>query len=701
MNKYKLVRLVVVALFIGSSFISGFVENTSGDTVNEIYVNESYFGYSDGSADKPYKTIQKALDVAKDGATIYIFGGFYQENLIINKQVRIVGSIDEIDTVIDSRFDDRYLIEVTADHVTIEGLTVSDSDESTTSPIGALICLKSNDNHIINNNITNTRSYGIYVDSNSKNNLISRNYINNTKVGIYVYSSTTNDIANNEINNCSQYGIYLENSPSNNRLYGNILNSTNSGITTKDSDSINITRNTIIDSSFYSISLYNCNNFLIINNTIKNSESVGIYLKSSNGGTIKENFIYNNTRGIFIDANSNIIKNNTISSQKGTGIYAYYNTKLNKIYLNKFDNNGVSAKDLGNNQWYYLEQGNYWSDYNDIDLDLNGVGDNPYTKNGVYDMFPLGYFLKPPKKPSDPHPKDFETGVGLHITLDVLVEDPDSDELTVYFYNAENDALIDSLTQNPLKRVKSGSRAQCEFTLGFNRTYAWYVIVDDGVLQNRSDTFIFYTRKTPPDNEPPVIDSGGPYYGKINETIEFNASGCYDPDGKIDFYRWNFGDGTSEILEKVTSHRYLNAMTYEVTLTVIDNDGGVASEITYAYIGTEANNPPTAIINAKKQGYVGEKIRFSSGSSDPDGDSLSYNWSFGDGQTSTEKNPIHVYNKKGEYIVELTVTDEKGLSDYTSMDISIKESKKGIPGFEFLFLITILLAIIVYRKLKD
>ena len=264
MNKYKLVRLVVVALFIGSSFISGFVENTSGDTVNEIYVNESYFGYSDGSADKPYKTIQKALDVAKDGATIYIFGGFYQENLIINKQVRIVGSIDEIDTVIDSRFDDRYLIEVTADHVTIEGLTVSDSDESTTSPIGALICLKSNDNHIINNNITNTRSYGIYVDSNSKNNLISRNYINNTKVGIYVYSSTTNDIANNEINNCSQYGIYLENSPSNNRLYGNILNSTNSGITTKDSDSINITRNTIIDSSFYSISLYNCNNFLII-----------------------------------------------------------------------------------------------------------------------------------------------------------------------------------------------------------------------------------------------------------------------------------------------------------------------------------------------------------------------------------------------------------------------------------------------------
>ncbi len=702
MNRYRVLSIFVALILLNLLIVLTFEKNASGAPNNEIYVNGSYSGSSDGSADKPYKTIQKALDVAEDGDIIYIFGGFYQEDLIINKRVRIVGSIDEVDTVIDSRFDKRYLIEVTADHVTIEGLTVSDSDDSTTSPIGALICLKSNSNQIINNNIVNTSSYGIYIDSNSKNNLISRNYINNTRVGVYVSSSTTNDIANNEINKCSDYGIYLENSPENNRIYGNLLNFTKSGITAKYSDSVNITSNTISNSSYSSISIYNCNNFFIIGNSIKNSESTGIYLKSSAGGMIKDNFVYKNIRGIFLDANNNQIKNNTFSSNSGTGIYTYYNTNSNIIYLNRFIDNGVSAKDLGDNQWYYLEEGNYWDDYNDADKNLDKIGDNPYTKNGVYDMFPLGYFLKPPKKPSDPHPEDFETGVGLRVTLDVLIEDPDSDELTVYFYNAENDALIDSTTQNPLKHVQNGSRAKCEFTLGFNRTYAWYVIADDGVLQNRSDIFIFATRKTPPDNEPPVVDSGGPYYGKINETITFDASGCYDPDGTIDFYRWNFGDGTSEILEKVTEHKYLSAMKYEVTLTVIDDDGSAVSEVTYAYISQDtSNSPPTANIDVKEHGYVGEKIQFTgSGSSDPDGDQLDYSWSFGDGQTSTEENPIHVYNKKGEYVVKLTVTDDSGLSNYSSVAISIEDSTEGIPGFEVLFLMIVLLAFVVYRKLQ-
>jgi len=702
MNRYRVLSIFVALILLNLLIVLTFEKNASGAPNNEIYVNGSYSGSSDGSADKPYKTIQKALDVAEDGDIIYIFGGFYQEDLIINKRVRIVGSIDEVDTVIDSRFDKRYLIEVTADHVTIEGLTVSDSDDSTTSPIGALICLKSNSNQIINNNIVNTSSYGIYIDSNSKNNLISRNYINNTRVGVYVSSSTTNDIANNEINKCSDYGIYLENSPENNRIYGNLLNFTKSGITAKYSDSVNITSNTISNSSYSSISIYNCNNFFIIGNSIKNSESTGIYLKSSAGGMIKDNFVYRNIRGIFLDANNNQIKNNTFSSNSGTGIYTNYNTNSNIIYLNRFINNGVSAKDLGDNQWYYLEEGNYWDDYNDADKNLDKIGDNPYTKNGVYDMFPLGYFLKPPKKPSDPHPEDFETGVGLRVTLDVLIEDPDSDELTVYFYNAENDALIDSATQNPLKHVQNGSRAKCEFTLGFNRTYAWYVIADDGVLQNRSDIFIFATRKTPPDNEPPVVDSGGPYYGKINETITFDASGCYDPDGTIDFYRWNFGDGTSEILEKVTEHKYLSAMKYEVTLTVIDDDGSAVSEVTYAYISQDtSNSPPTANIDVKEHGYVGEKIQFTgSGSSDPDGDQLDYSWSFGDGQTSTEENPIHVYNKKGEYVVKLTVTDDGGLSNYSSVAISIEDSTEGIPGFEVLFLMIVLLAFVVYRKLQ-
>lgn len=40
--------------------------------------------------------------------------------------------------------------------------------------------------------------------------------------------------------------------------------------------------------------------------------------------------------------------------------------------------------------------------------------------------------------------------------------------------------------------------------------------------------------------------------------------------------------------------------------------------------------------------------------------SVTYLWDFGDGETSTEKNPVHTYAQKGEYTVTLTVTDSQG-----------------------------------------
>jgi glucose/arabinose dehydrogenase len=46
----------------------------------------------------------------------------------------------------------------------------------------------------------------------------------------------------------------------------------------------------------------------------------------------------------------------------------------------------------------------------------------------------------------------------------------------------------------------------------------------------------------------------------------------------------------------------------------------------------------------------------SSGSHDPDGDPLSYNWEFGDGTTSTEENPTKTYTEKGVYTARLTVS---------------------------------------------
>ena len=182
----KFVTILLAFVVFYSSFLFASVDTCSADG-REIYVNVSHYGYSDGTAEKPYDSIQEALDVAENGDTIYIFGGLYQESLIINKKVKIVGGIDGMETIIDNRFDKRYLIEITADDVTLEGVTVSDSDESMTSPIGALICLNSDNNRIIRNFVNNTDSYGVYISSLSNSNFVSSNIINNTKDGYLTF----------------------------------------------------------------------------------------------------------------------------------------------------------------------------------------------------------------------------------------------------------------------------------------------------------------------------------------------------------------------------------------------------------------------------------------------------------------------------------------------------------------------------------
>jgi len=65
-------------------------------------------------------------------------------------------------------------------------------------------------------------------------------------------------------------------------------------------------------------------------------------------------------------------------------------------------------------------------------------------------------------------------------------------------------------------------------------------------------------------------------------------------------------------------------------------------------------------------------VRFSSaGSSDPDGDTLSYLWTFGDGATSTAANPEHTYIREGIFTATLAVTDTKGASASASVTIRI------------------------------
>ena len=87
-----------------------------------------------------------------------------------------------------------------------------------------------------------------------------------------------------------------------------------------------------------------------------------------------------------------------------------------------------------------------------------------------------------------------------------------------------------------------------------------------------------------------------------------------------------------------------------------------------------SNNPPVADANGPYNGTEDVAVTFDgSGSYDPDSDSLTYAWSFGDGSTGAGVNPTHIYISAGTYTVTLVVNDGKVNSDPSPTTATIDE----------------------------
>jgi PKD repeat protein len=90
--------------------------------------------------------------------------------------------------------------------------------------------------------------------------------------------------------------------------------------------------------------------------------------------------------------------------------------------------------------------------------------------------------------------------------------------------------------------------------------------------------------------------------------------------------------------------------------------------VTHQVTATTPNQPPTA---AQSSSCSGLTCSFdSAGSQDPDGTITAWSWDFGDGTSSTDANPSHTYSAPGTYTVTLTVTDNEGVSDQATDQVS-------------------------------
>jgi gliding motility-associated-like protein len=145
-------------------------------------------------------------------------------------------------------------------------------------------------------------------------------------------------------------------------------------------------------------------------------------------------------------------------------------------------------------------------------------------------------------------------------------------------------------------------------------------------------------------------------------------------DGVI--YLWNFGDGSFSNKPE-PDHVYERAGSYAVTLSMTHRSGGpienkMATEKIEIY-----DAPTSAFVHAQRE-EIGKLpyVHFENNSRS----AVKWEWDFGDGTTSNETHPDHIYRKAGTYPVTLTVTNAKGCKDQLSLPVTVtKENNLKAP----------------------
>jgi PKD repeat protein len=144
-------------------------------------------------------------------------------------------------------------------------------------------------------------------------------------------------------------------------------------------------------------------------------------------------------------------------------------------------------------------------------------------------------------------------------------------------------------------------------------------------------------------------------------------------------YSWNLGNGNTSVSEN-PSASYINPGTYTITLTAT-GPGGTDTETKTGYI-TVFTPPIPDVAPSQNIGCYPFTVDFTDLSVVGDSPIATWSWDFGDGGTSTDENPSHLYTTPGTFNITLILTDANGCSSNQSFN-GLIESNSNRPTAEF------------------
>lgn len=336
----------------------------------------------------PVRTIADAVRRVQRGGRITVRAGIYREPTIdVNKPVTIVG---ERGAVIDGQRQ-RQIMTISADSVTVRGLTFRDVATSYREDWAAIKVVEAND-CVIEDNRVERGFFGIYLARVSRCR-VAHNVLEATPSaesasgnGIHLWTADHITIVDNRISG-HRDGIYFEfvhdsdverNVSEGNERYG---------LHFMFSDGCRYRANTFRHNGSGVAVMYTRHVEMIGNSFEQNwgGAAYGLLLKEISDARLEDNRFIRNTTGLVADGTTRLVARHNTFADNGWAIRLDANAQEGRIVENDFLRNTFDLATNGRNADTLLE-GNYWDSYAGYDLAHDGIGDVPHRPVRLFSM---------------------------------------------------------------------------------------------------------------------------------------------------------------------------------------------------------------------------------------------------------------------------------------------------------------------------